>query len=180
MTETKYSQFKHADEIASDTMKEYADKLEAMIAKHKDKIPRDAIDRFHEHFPTLAYSFSGRINDLAPVQNRFTDEEIQMFKDTLEKCGFKATKFVDSTQSYEKPRYERHDYIAGNDEALVSILKYSITPVWDRFDKGHDQNEYSILMASPGGKGIPIFYGAKTRRKSMEGLCYELERILIP
>ena len=179
MPEKKYSQFKHADEITSDTMMTYADNLEAMIAKHKDKIPQDAIDRFYEHFPTLAYTFSGRINELAPVQNRFTDEEIKMFKDTLEKCGFKATKFVDSVQSYDKPQYERHDYIAGNDKALVSILKYSITPVWDRFDKGHADNEYSVLMASPGGRGTPVPYGAKTRCRSMEALCDTLERILI-
>ena len=93
MSEQKYSQFKHADEITSDTMMMYADKLEAMIAKHKDKIPQDAIDRFYEHFPTLAYTFSGRINELAPVQNRFSDEEIKMFKDTLEKCGFTEQMF---------------------------------------------------------------------------------------
>ena len=161
-------------------MTDYADNLEAMIAKHTDKIPQDAIDRFHEHFPTLAYVFSGRINELAPVQNRFSDEEIKMFKDTLEKCGFKATKFVDSVQSYEKPQYERNDYIAGNDETIVSILKYSLTPVWDRFDKGHDQNEYSVLMASPGGKGKPVPYGAKTRCRSMEALCGLLESILTP
>lgn len=180
MPEQKYSQFKHADEITSDTMTMYADNLEAMIAKHKDKIPQDAIDSFHKHFPTLAYMLSGRINELAPVQNRFTGEEIKMFKDTLEKCGFKATKFVDSVQSYDKPRYERHDYIAGNDESLVSILKYSITPLWDRFDKGHNENEYSVLMASPGGKGTPDLYGANTRCKSMEALCSKLEVILMP
>lgn len=174
----KFSKFAHRDEIVGTSLAKHAELLEAMIEAHKDIIPPEAINMFYKNYGTLAYAFSGKANELVPVQNRFTDEERKQFHDTLDKCGFKVTKVLDSIESLKEPQYNRNDYTAGNDDGIISILKFSKTPVWEVFDKGYYKNDYCVVLGSPNGTGKPRCYSTMTRCNTMSELCYHVEQIL--
>jgi hypothetical protein len=171
-----YSKFKHANDI-TDTLKPMVERLEAMIAKHKDKIPADALAEFYEKFPNTSFVLNSGVDRLVPVQNKFTDEELAKFNEVLEKHNFKGDKIVDSlVTEKDKKAYHRHDYTVGNDKGLVYIIKLSATPVDERFDNGHYKNDYSIAMASAHGTGMP--FPMYTRHKTMDELCKRLDCIL--
>jgi hypothetical protein len=164
--------FKHK---ISPKLQKTTEELEAMIAAHKDEIPAEAVKEFYEKYPDTSFALNGGLDRLVPIQNKFTDDELHMFNEVLDKHNFKKDKIVDSLVT-QKEAYNRHDYTVGSDNGLVYIIKMSSTPITERFEKGHYKNDYSIALASKGGSGMPFPY--YTRHKTMQELCERLDSIL--
>ena len=164
----------------SDEYKDLAGKFEKMIKEHKDVIPKICVKHFYDNFPDIHYVLNGEggLDELYPVQNKFTDEELAKVIAVLDKHGFPHDKVVDSlTNKKLAHSYHRHDYTLGSDDhGIVYVLKMSNTPILERFEKGHASNWYSLIMASPHGKLRPEpFY---KRYDTIDGLCDFIDKVL--
>ena len=157
-----------------DMYKDQVADLEKMIKDHKDIIPKPCIKKFYDNFPDMQYILSGGIDELCPIQNKFTDEELAQFIAVLDKHNFKHNVVTDSlTNKKLKYAFNRHDYTVGVNSSkepyLAYILKMSKTPLAERFDKGHYQNWYALQMLITPEKPLPIPY--YKRFDTMDELC---------
>ena len=171
--------FKNPQALSTDYKKTSED-LEKMIKEHKDVIPKVCIKHFYDNYPAMSYILNGEggLNELYPVQNKFTEEEISKIVAVLDKHNFKHDTIVDSlTNKNLKHAYHRHDYTLGNkDCGLVYVLKMSNTPILERFEKGHESNWYSLIMASPHGSKMPLPY--HKRYDNIDDLCNYIDEVL--
>lgn len=171
--------FKNPKALEADYKKTSED-LEKMIKEHKDVIPKVCIKHFYDNYPEMSYILNGEggLNELYPVQNKFTDEEISKIVAVLDKHNFKHDTIIDSlTNKKLEHAYHRHDYTLGNkDSGLVYVLKMSNTPILERFEKGHASNWYSLIMASAHGKKMPLPF--HKRYDNIDSLCNFIDEVL--
>ena len=161
-------------EALSEKFKEQAVELETMIKEHADIIPKPCIRKFYDRFPDMSYILGGGLDELCPIQNKFTDEELMKFTAVLDKHNFKRELVVDSLTNKDlKYAFNRHDYSVGADSKdepyLAYIIKLSKTPLMERFDKGHYANWYGLqmLVTPKNPNPFPLY----KRFETMDALC---------